>query len=198
MSVVREKRPRATVAELLAIPEDERFHELINGEIIEKSATTGEHGLAQAKLASRLDGPFGRRPGGRWPGGWWFATEVEILLGEDLCRPDLAAWRRERVPERPRGSPVTIRPDWICEILSTNKRNDLVRKKRIYHRSGIGHYWIVDPDEETLAVNRWHADGYLEILAAERGQRVRAAPFEAIELSVGVLFGDEDDDDEGA
>ncbi len=56
----------------------------------------------------------------------------------------------------------------------------------------IGHYWLVDPAEQTLAVYRWHPDGYLEVLAAERGQRVRAEPFEAIEFSVGVLFDDDE------
>jgi hypothetical protein len=41
-------------------------------------------------------------------------------------------------------------------------------------------------------VHRWHADGYLEVLAAERVQRVRAEPFDAIELDVGVLLGDDE------
>lgn len=40
-------------------------------------------------------------------------------------------------------------------------------------------------------VNRWHPDGYLEVLSAERGQTVRAEPFDAIEIAVGALFGDE-------
>ena len=195
MSFIPGKRPRATVADLLAMPAEERFHEVIDGELVEKATPTGEHGGTQAALVIRLGGPFGRRPGGRWPGGWWFATEVEIQLAEDVCRPDVVAWRRERVPERPRGTPVLARPDWICEILSTHKRNDSVRKKRIYHRHQVGHYWIVDPEEETLAVYRWHPDGYLEVLAAERGQRVRAEPFEAVELTVGVLFGQDDEDE---
>src|SRR6185295_7953794 len=86
----------ATLEDLLAIPEDERRHELIDGELIEKGAATGEHGGAQADLVTALNGRFGRRPGGRWPGGWWFATEVEILLARgQLFRPDVVGWRRE-------------------------------------------------------------------------------------------------------
>jgi Uma2 family endonuclease len=196
MKVARKDRPRATIADLFAIPEEKRFHELIDGEIVEKGAATVEHGMAQAALATHLNGPFGRRPGGRWPGGWWFAIDVDIRFGEDVCRPDVMAWRRDRVPERPRGTLVSVRPDWACEILSTNRRNDLVRKKHIYHRHEVGHYWILDPEEETLAVSRWHPDGYLEILAAESGNRVRAEPFDAIELPVGALFGKEEDEDE--
>ncbi len=82
----------------------------------------------------------------------------------------------------------------MCEILSTNKRNDLILKKRAYHRAGVAHYWIIDPIEETLAVYRWHADGYVEVLIAERNDRVRAEPFDAIELRLGVLFGDDEDE----
>ncbi|HEX2572369.1 MAG TPA: Uma2 family endonuclease [Polyangia bacterium] len=197
MDAVRKNRPRATIADLFAIPEATRFHELINGEIIEKGAATGAHGGVQAELTTRLNGPFGRRPGGRWPGGWWFAIDVDIRFGEDVCRPDVVAWRRDRVTERPLGALVSVRPDWVCEILSTNHRNDLVRKKHIYHRHEVGHYWILDPVEETLAVYRWHPAGYLEVLAAESGNRVRAEPFDAIELPVGALFGKEEDEGEG-
>src|SRR5438034_11333676 len=98
----RERR-KATIADLFAIPEEQRFHELIDGEIIEKDAATGEHGRAQGRLLIRVGGPFDRRPGGGGPGGWWFASEVEIRLGADVARPDVVAWRRERVPEAPRG-----------------------------------------------------------------------------------------------
>ena len=108
----------------------------------------------------------------------------------------MAGWRRERVPERPRGAVVRVRPDWVCEILSTNKSNDLVKKKRVYHRHEVPHYWILDPERETLTVHRWSREGYVDILTAERGERVRAEPFEAVEMSVGVLLGEDDEEDD--
>ncbi len=185
---------RATVADLLAIPEEYRRHEIIDGVLVEKEAASGKHGRAQVRLSRRL-GPYDRRPGGRWPGGWWFASEVEIQLSEtEVFRPDVAGWRLERLPTPPEQVPITIRPDWICEILSSNKRNDLVKKKRSYHVHEVGHYWIVDPIEQTLAVHRWHPDGYVEVLIADRDERVRAEPFETIELRVGALFDDDDDE----
>lgn len=85
--------------------------------------------------------------------------------------------------------PVRVRPDWVCEILSTHRRYDVIRKKRVYHRSGVPYYWIIDPAEEMLSVLRWSPDGYVEILVAERGERVRAEPFEVIPLQVGIFFG---------
>lgn len=185
---------RATIADLLAIPEAHRRHEIIDGVLVEKEAASGRHGGAQFRLSRRL-GPYDRRPGGRWPGGWWFATEVEIQLAEaQVFRPDIAGWRRERLAALPAEVPVVVRPDWVCEVLSTNKRNDLIKKKRAYHLHQVGHYWLVDPVDETLAVYRWHPDGYVEVVIADRDERVRAEPFDAIEFRVGVLFGDDDDE----
>jgi Uma2 family endonuclease len=185
----------ATLADLLALSEDElKRYELIEGAITERGAGSGAHGAVQAKTVEAVS-PFHRRPGGRWPGGWWFGIEVDLYFDEqNTLKPDVSGWRRDRVPERPREMPVMIRPDWVCEILSTNKRNDLIKKKRVYHRHGVPHYWIIDPVEESLTVLRWTPDGYVEILVAERGEEVRAEPFEAMALKAGVLFGDEDEE----
>jgi len=192
MSGTPRARAGATLSDFLKIPEERRFHELIAGEIIEKAAPSAEHGTTQLEVGSRLIGPFGREPPSGGPGGWWFMTEVEIRFDQEICRPDIVGWRRDVVPHRPRGKVIEQLPQWICEVLSEDKRNDLVRKKHIYHRHHVGHYWILDPEQGTLAVYRWHADGYLEVLSAERGQTVRAEPFDAIELPVSGLFGDEE------
>jgi Uma2 family endonuclease len=187
-----EKARRATVADLLAIPESRRHHEIVDGVLVEKEAASGRHGGVQVRLSRRL-GPYDRKPGGELPGGWWFATEVEVQLSpEDVFRPDVVGWRREHMEKLPSEVPILIRPDWVCEILSTNKRNDLIKKKRSYHRHGVPHYWLVDPEQETLSVNRWHADGYVELLVADRDELVRAEPFEGMELRVGTLFGDDE------
>lgn len=187
---------RATLADLLAIPEEYRRHEIIDGVLVEKEAATGRHGGAQGRIFRQL-GPYDRRTGGRWPGGWWFAIESEVQFSDSqIFRPDVAGWRRERLDVLPAEVPITVTPDWICEILSTNKRNDLVKKKRAYHVHRVPHYWLVDLAEESLSVYRWQADGYVEVLVAERTETVRAEPFDAIALHVGVLFGDDDPDDE--
>jgi Uma2 family endonuclease len=184
----------ATIADLLSIPEERRRHEIIDGVLVEKEAASGRHGGAQGRLFRQL-GPYDRRPGGRSPGGWWFATEVEIKLTDtEIFRPAVAGWRRERLEVLPAEVPLLIRPDWICEVLSTNRRNDLIKKKRASHRSEVGHYWLVDPVDETLAVYRWHPDGYVEVLIADREERVHAEPFAEIDLKVSILFGEDDDE----
>ena len=84
----------------------------------------------------------------------------------------------------------------MCELLSpSNERRDLVEKMRVLHRAGVPHYWIVNPEEKTLVVHRWEARGYLIALAAATGETVRAEPFDAVELRVAVIFGDEEEDE---
>lgn len=196
MSVDARLKP-LVAADLLAIPEHERSHEIIDGELVRKAMPSIRHGLAQGVVVGRVGGTYNRRPGGRRPGGWWIATGVEIQLEDhEVYRPDVSGWRRERLPELPGESPILVRPDWVCEVLSrSNARDDLVKKMRVYHRCGVPHYWIVDPDQETLTVYRWTADGYLVALTAQREERVRAEPFSEMELSVGTLFGDDSDDE---
>lgn len=192
----RAPRQAATEADLLALPEQGRGHELLDGEIVEKQAGF-RHGRAQVRLGQRLT-PYDRRSGGGdRPGGWWFLTEqlVSFAAGQTL-RPDIAGWLRERLPEPPedQDTVVQVTPDWIAEIISpSNAGNDLVRKKRVYYQHHVPHYWIVDPRDESLTVLRWTEEGYTEVLVAQRGERVRPEPFAALELAVGVLFGDDDD-----
>ena len=187
--VAPRKQGSATAADLAELERSE----VIAGDIHQKAAPSAEHGDAQGALAAILRSRFHRRGGGRHPGGWWILTEVEIELEtHDVYVPDLAGWRRDRVSQRPTGRPVRERPDWVCEVLSpSTARHDQVAKQRTFHRCGVGHYWIVDPEREVLVVQRWSADGYLVVITAGKGETVRAEPFAEAELTVGELFGDD-------
>jgi len=183
---------QATVEDLLALPDD-RAAEIIDGHLVEKAAPSILHGQAQGWLLGVLLPAFNRRSGGGVPGGWWLAPEVEVELASgQVYRPDVTGWRRERMPALPSERLVRLRPDWVCEVLSRNNaHHDLVTKFRTYHRLGVPHYWLVDPETQVLTVYRWQEAGYLAVLTAARGETVRAEPFDAIAWNVGVLFGDE-------
>jgi Uma2 family endonuclease len=186
----------STAADLLAIPERERFHEVIDGEIVRKAMPSMRHGTVQVELSGELAGAYGLRSRGRGPGGWIFASETEIQLEpSQVFRPDVAGWRREALPKLPDEVPITQRPEWICEILSPpSPQNDLIKKMRVYQRCQIAHYWILDPVAETLSVYRWTLEGYLLIQTAEGRERIRAEPFSAVELSMhGLLEADPDE-----
>lgn len=153
---------------------------------------TPAHGGAQVKIGALLDG-FNRSGGGpRGPGGWWLMSEVEVLYEQtsEVFRHDVLGFRRDRHAERPEGLPEKARPDWVCEILSpTTARYDLVKKQRTLHARGVEHYWIVDPEHETLTVMRLADEHYLRVLDAGIGDVVRAEPFGEVELPVGEPFG---------
>lgn len=120
----------ATIEDLLALPDDERA-ELVEGEIVRRSVPSADHGFSAVKISQSL-APFDRKGGGGGgqPGGWWIGAEVLVVYEG---RPngfvhDLAGWRRDRHPERPKGRRVAEKPDWVSEILSGNRSSDLVRR----------------------------------------------------------------------
>jgi Uma2 family endonuclease len=93
------------------------------------------------------------------------------------------------MPETPDAAYITLAPDWICEVLSPSTETlDRGRKLRVYARQGIAHAWLVDPLRETLEVLVL-GSGKWSLLSSHEGRvRVRAVPFDAIELDLGVLW----------
>jgi Uma2 family endonuclease len=172
--------------------DDDRV-ELHAGRLVPKEAARYEHSDAQRGIAAWLSVPF-QRPSGRGPGGWWLATEAEVAYPGWTFLHDLAGWRRDRVPAKPSGRPVNEAPDWVCEILSTNRRHDTVTKFEILGRAGVAHYWLVDVEARELVVHRLEQGRWVRVgafVATEPGLRARIEPFDAIELEVAVLFGDD-------
>lgn len=195
MSALAEQMVFATEADFFAIPEEDRFHELLAGDLVQRALPSGRHGSAQFSLGNAL-GRYGRGPGRPdEPGGWRFAVEAEVRLAPDtLVRPDVAGWRRERLPRFPDSAPVEIRPDWVCEVLSpSNATRDLIDKMLIYHQADIPHYWVLDPERRRLRVHRLAPAGYSIVLDAGRDAVVRAEPFELLEIAIADLFDSADD-----
>jgi Uma2 family endonuclease len=186
----------ATYDDLLAFTDrDDKRAELIHGEIV--ASPSNHHGQVQVSLGAWLHRRFSRAHGGRWPGGWWFVSEADMQYEtHEVFLHDLSGWRRERMPERPFGRPCRLTPDWACEIISpSTEKHDLVDKMPVLHRAQVPYFWIVRPIEKTLVVHRWTPDGYVVLAAAASGDVIRAEPFDAVELRVAVVFGDEDDED---
>jgi Uma2 family endonuclease len=184
------------VLEELLLREDADRLEIICGEIVEKVSPSPRHSRTTRKLGVAID-PFDRKPGGAEPGGWWLFTEIHVGYahgeGEVYCH-DAAGWRRDRAPAEPTGWPVRLRPDWVCEIVSPkHHRRDLVDKPRVLLAAEVPYYWTIDPEARLLTVHRWSRDGYVAIQRGAAGETIRAEPFDAIEIKLGVLFGDEGD-----
>jgi Uma2 family endonuclease len=176
----------ATWEDIAGMPEGARV-EILGGAIVTAPSPLPRHSFLQVGLSHYLGGPFALD---EEPGGWWILAEPDVELGpHDVVEPDLAGWRRERVPGFPDDRPIRIVPDWICEILSpSNARADLIRKADLYRRTGVPYYWIADPDERLLQALRLHEDGWLLLGTWGEGDRARIVPFEAVELEIGRLF----------
>lgn len=89
------------------------------------------------------------------------------------------------MPSLPKEGPITLVPDWVCEILSPRTRSyDVLVKRPFYADIGVSHAWYIDPEARTLTVSRLFEGQWLEIGVYGRDQRVRAEPFAAIEIDL--------------
>ncbi|MES2614264.1 MAG: Uma2 family endonuclease [Bdellovibrionota bacterium] len=180
-----------TIDDWLSLPDDVRC-ELIEGDFVYKVLPSFAHGEFQRRLGGDLN-PFDKKSGGDPPGGWWFASEVAVIYGN---RPngfihDIAGWRREKHTQKPQGKKVTTVPDWVCEILSGNKTNDLVTKKWVLHEHKVEYYWVVDLDSEIISVFKWAEKGYINVADAKKGDTKSLEPFLGFEFNFAFLFGED-------
>jgi Uma2 family endonuclease len=96
------------------------------------------------------------------------------------------------MPTPPQVPVVDLAPDWTCEFISPNhEARDRIEKAQIYFRGGVPHYWLMNSRERTLEVLRRTDIGYALVQTGQGGERIRAEPFEAIELRIDELFGDD-------
>lgn len=176
----------ATYDDLLKVPEH-RIAEIVNGELIVSPRPVRSHARAASALGARLFHSFDDGVGG--PGGWWIVDEPELHLGPDVFVPDLAGWRRDRVPEFPDAGRCEIAPDWLCEILSPGSTVlDRVYKLPLYARQRIAYAWIVDPVARTIEAYRLEGYHYSLVAAVEGEEPARIEPFDAIELPLRALW----------
>jgi Uma2 family endonuclease len=177
---------RATYQDLLAVPKH-LVAEILNGELVTQPRPASRHALAASVLGIELGAPFHRGKGG--PGGWILLDEPELHLHGDILVPDLAGWRRERMPEVPDAAAFELAPDWVCEVLSASTAaTDRAEKLPIYARESIGHVWLVDPMARTLEACRLDVGRWLLLGTWRDDARVRVEPFEAVELELGGLW----------
>ncbi len=163
--------------------------ELIAGELHVSPWPAAPHKVAASRLGGALSGPFDEGRGG--PGGWIILDEPELHFGEDVLVPDLAGWRRERMPRPPRTAAFTLAPDWVCEVLSPSTAAlDRGIKLPVYGREGVRHVWLMDPEARTLEVFRLEGGRYMLLVTHTGLARVRAEPFETLELDLSFLWGE--------
>ena len=161
--------------------------ELIAGTLHTHPRPAPRHATATSRLGVEIGGPFDRGRGG--PGGWRIIDAPELHLDGEVLVPDIAGWRRERVPELPDTAYFTLGPDWVCAVLSPSTRKlDLVHKRPIYAAAGVPHLWLIDPVEHILEAFRLRDTKWQLIATVEDDDPVSIAPFDAITFSLAELW----------
>ncbi len=184
--LVTAKTGPATYADIEALPEHV-VGEILDGELIVSPRPASPHAIAASRLGIEIGGPFDRGKAG--PGGWVILDEPELHFGPNVIVPDLAGWRRERMPHVPDVPFFQLPPDWLCEVLSpSTARIDRSRKMRHYARARVQHLWLVDPLATTLEVYRLDGDGWRLVDTFDGDVSVRPEPFDAVELDLTNLW----------
>jgi Uma2 family endonuclease len=172
-----------TLADLEALPPG-TVGEIIEGVLYTMTKPRARHQMMALAIGSDLRSPFGLGRGG--PGGWWIITEPGIELpNTPEVAPDVAGWRRERMPELPVDEPLRVVPDWVCEILSKNtRRHDQLVKLPYYAKIGVAYHWLVDIEARVLTAQQLEAGRWLTIGVYGDETEARIEPFDAVTLNV--------------
>lgn len=179
-------RKNATYQDLLSVP-PHLTAEIIGGTLHTQPRPTSRHALASSSVGGELFGPFHRGKGG--PGGWIILDEPELHLGHDVLVPDLAGWRRERMPEVPEAPFFELAPDWVCEVLSpSTEKIDRADKIPIYLRERYSHLWLVQPLTQTLEIYRLDGATFRLTGTFKDDAQILAEPFDALPFDLGSLW----------
>lgn len=179
----------ARYQDVLDAPEGMRA-EILDGELVMQARPMPAHDFALAGMVSVLHAAFQRGIGG--PGGWWIVAEPELHFGDRNHRtlvPDLAGWRKARMPVIDPAARYPVVPDWVCEILSpSTARTDRMLKMPIYAEVGVAHLWLADPVSRLLEIyelvdGRWTLAGAF----GDEGE-AGAMPFADIPLPLDALW----------
>ena len=182
----------ASYQDLLKLP-DNVVGEIVDGELIVSPRPASPHARASSAAGMEIGGPFHRKPGDpRGPGGWWIIDGPELHLGRHVLVPDIAGWRREKMPKWPDVAHFSQTPDWVCEVVSARSaRHDRVVKARIYREAGVEWFWLVDPIARFVEVlqnggERWSIAGTW----AGDDAAARMPPFDAVDVDLGRWWED--------
>jgi len=179
-------RKPATYEDLVRVP-GHLVAEIANGELVTSPRPAPRHARAASSLGGELYGPFDRGRGG--PGGWVILDEPELHLHGDVLVPDIAGWRRERMPALPETSAFELAPDWLAEVISPSTASfDRTVKLPIYAREHVSHVWLLDPLVQTLEVLRLDGASYRVVGAWSGSATVQCEPFEALGLQLTELW----------
>ena len=173
-----------TIDDYLAMPDEYPRYELLEGELVEMVSPTSRHQRISRQLFTALNTHCAAHDLGEV-----FYAPLDVILSRTIVvQPDLLfiskARRAELIGER-----ITGAPDLVIEILSpATSARDFNQKRKLYARHGVKEYWIVDPDDETIEVQRLQGNVFSTVALFEKGQTLTSPMFEGLNVDVGQVF----------
>lgn len=142
---------RLTYDDFLLFPDDGQRHEIIGGE----HYVTPSPNLRHQKLSGRLHLSLAEYLRAHPLIGEVYYAPLDVVLSHwDIVEPDLlfvAADQRNILTEKN----VAGAPALVVEILSPSTRNrDQHLKQRLFEKSSVREYWMIDPERNTVTVDR--------------------------------------------
>ncbi len=176
----------ATYEDLLNVP-DNLVAEIIYGHLYASPRPAPRHARASSSLGAKITVPYDFGVDG--PGGWIILDEPELHLGSDVMVPDLAGWRRGRMPDLPETAWFELPPDWVCESPSPSTAHlDRAQKMPLYAKNNIPHLWLIDPEIKTLEAYELINGKWTLLQILDEDKTVSVAPFDATEFSLSALW----------
>jgi Uma2 family endonuclease len=180
-------RVKLTYDDFLHFPDDGKRHELIDGEHYVTPSPNIRHQTILGNLYFLMRTWLEQHPVGRA-----FMAPLDVVFTQfDVVEPDLLFISRIRAADILTAKHVTGAPDIVVEIgsPSTRKRDETI-KRRLYERSGVSEYWVVDPDLDVVRVYR-NRDGRFDRpvgLRADAGDVLTSPHLDGLEMPVGRIF----------
>ena len=177
---------RLTYDDYVLIPEDGQRHEIIDGEHYVSPAPTLKHQEVLLELSLALGNFIKAHRLGKL-----YMAPVDVVLSfYDVVQPDLVFISKERLHILTRKN-IQGGPDLAIEILSDGTRRvDEGIKHSTYERFGVKEYWLVDPDQETVAVHRLEGGQFRKItdLATGKGDVLVTPLLPGLEIRLAEIF----------
>jgi Uma2 family endonuclease len=180
---------KLTYDDFLLFPDDGKRHELIDGEHYVTPSPNTRH----QRISGRLYLLIGNWLEEHRSGQVFYAPFDVVFSNFDVVEPDLLYMSNERAAEILTDKHVSGVPELVIEIASpgTRKRDETL-KRRLYERTGVSEYWVVDPVVDTIRVFRRSGEGFdrPRELSAETGDILTTPLLQGLETALARVFGE--------
>lgn len=170
----------------LEFPDDDPFiYELLNGQLVKKSAPKPLHQQVSRRIVKALE----QFLEGKTLGAFFYAP-VDVFLDErNAVQPDICFITTERAFLIDLDEGIMGAPDLIIEILSPGSvRYDRGMKKDVYEQFAVKEYWIVDPNNRSVEVYAMRENAFVTHGVYEAGDKAGSALLSGFELDMDTLF----------